>query len=152
MKIIYSQNTAKKLSPFTNFPANIFQKKKKTFRKKHLHCTLSWLPRTTFLKNFESKWLYISVYLCFKDVVRFYLVVWRMGRGWKNFLGGLLFGPCKMFYDFSFQLKFLEIQLFFSVLIIWSIALKRWNWTSKERLWLNFSWEVTFSQYKIIRQ
>ena len=32
-------------------------------QKKHLHCTISWLPRTTFLKNFKSKYLSISVYL-----------------------------------------------------------------------------------------
>ena len=32
-----------------------------------------------------------------------------------------------MFYNFSFWLKFLEIQLFFSILILSSIALKCWN-------------------------
>ena len=32
-------------------------------QKKHLHCTISWRPRTAFLKHFESKCLYISVYL-----------------------------------------------------------------------------------------
>ena len=32
-------------------------------QKKHLACNISWRPRTAFLKNFESKCLYISVYL-----------------------------------------------------------------------------------------
>ena len=34
-------------------------------QKRHLHCTctISWRPRTAFLKHFKSKCLYISVYL-----------------------------------------------------------------------------------------
>ena len=52
-------------------------------QEKYLHCTISWRPRSTFLKHFKSKCLYISVYLsfCFKDEVRFYLVVWGGGGG-----------------------------------------------------------------------
>ena len=38
-------------------------------QKKHLHCTISWHPRTAFLKHFESKFLYISVYLIKKIFV-----------------------------------------------------------------------------------
>ena len=38
-------------------------------QKKHLHCTISWRPVTTFLKYLESKRLYISVYLCKKIFV-----------------------------------------------------------------------------------
>ena len=38
-------------------------------QKKYLHCTLSWRPRTAFLKNFESKCLYISIYLPIKVFV-----------------------------------------------------------------------------------
>ena len=78
-------------------------------------------------------------------------MVCGVGGRWKIFLGGSLFGPCKMFYDFSFQLKFLEIQLFFSISILSSTVLKRWNFP-KIRLWLKFSQEVTFFQYKIIWQ
>ena len=37
------------------------------------------------------------------------------------------FGPCEMFQNFSFYLKFLEIHLNFSILIISSIALKSCN-------------------------
>ena len=73
-------------------------------QRKHLLCTISWSPRTTFLKNFESK----------------------LGKGWKISLGGSLFGPSKMFYDFSCQLKFSEIQLFFSFRYFHQV-LKRWN-------------------------
>ena len=36
---------------------------------KHLRCTISWHPRTAFLKHFESKCLYISVYLIKKIFV-----------------------------------------------------------------------------------
>ena len=36
-------------------------------QKKHLHYTISWHPRTVFLKHFESKCLYISVYV-FKKI------------------------------------------------------------------------------------
>ena len=32
-------------------------------QKKHFHCTISWRPRTALFKHFESKCLYISVYL-----------------------------------------------------------------------------------------
>ena len=44
----------------------------------YLDYTISWRPRTVFLKYFESKSLYISNLLkkknCFRDVVRVYLV------------------------------------------------------------------------------
>ena len=44
--------------------------------KNHLHCTISWRPRTAFSKHFECKCLYISVYIrketfCPRDAVRF---------------------------------------------------------------------------------
>ena len=35
-------------------------------QKKHLHCIISWRPRTAFLKHFEKKYLYISAYACKK--------------------------------------------------------------------------------------
>ena len=38
-------------------------------QKKNLHCTISWRPRTTFLKHFASKSLYIYVYLSKKIFV-----------------------------------------------------------------------------------
>ena len=41
------------------FSANMFLF---VVRKKHLHCIVSWRPKSAFLKHFERKWLYISVY------------------------------------------------------------------------------------------
>ena len=53
LKIICSQNTAKKFSQFTNFPAKIF-----LFGVRKNICTAQF-PDTTFMKHFESKCLYI---------------------------------------------------------------------------------------------
>ena len=75
LKIICLQNTAK----------NILSSKHVSvwYHKKHLHCTISWHARTTFLKHFKSKCLYISVYFSKKFLFqRFYLVVWVVGGGW----------------------------------------------------------------------
>ena len=50
-------------------------------QKKHLHCTISWHPRFTFLK--ASIWIFVYTSLrnfCFKDS-RFYLVLWGVGEG-----------------------------------------------------------------------
>ena len=60
LKITCSQNKVKNLSHFTDFPVNIILF---GVRKKYLHCTTSWRPRTAFLKHFESKCIYISIYL-----------------------------------------------------------------------------------------
>ena len=38
-------------------------------QKNYLYCTISWRPRTAFLKHFKSKCLYISVYLLKKIFV-----------------------------------------------------------------------------------
>ena len=43
-----------------NFPASVLLF---GVRKKHLHCTISWRPKTAFFKLFKSKCLYIYVYL-----------------------------------------------------------------------------------------
>ena len=52
-------------------------------------------------------------------------------EGWMIPEGNSLFGSRKMFYNFSFWLKFFKIQLFFSILTLPSIALKRWNFPDK---------------------
>ena len=62
LKMIPSHNTVKSLSDFTNFPADMFV----SCQKKYLHCTLSWRPIIAFLKHFESKCLYITIYLLMK--------------------------------------------------------------------------------------
>ena len=100
--------------------------------KKYLYCTISWHPRTAFLKHIESNVciiLFISPEknLCSWDIVRFYLVRGGMGEVEWFLSGGLLIGSCKMFYNCSYYLIFLKIQLFFRILILLSIALKLWN-------------------------
>ena len=40
------------------------------YQKKHLHSTISWHPRTAFLKHFGSKCLHISVFLMKKIIVK----------------------------------------------------------------------------------
>ena len=47
----------------------------------HLHCTISWRPRTTFLKHFESKYLYISVYLSKKFLFQRRIKILSGGMG-----------------------------------------------------------------------
>ena len=66
LKKICFRNTAKNLSHFTNVPANIWLVSKK---KKHLHGTISRRARNAFSKHFESKCLYIFVYLRMKIFV-----------------------------------------------------------------------------------
>ena len=58
LKIICYCNTAKTLSDIKNFPADMF-----LFGDRKNVCTISWYPRTGFLKYFENKCMYISVYL-----------------------------------------------------------------------------------------
>ena len=60
-----------------NFSVYKFSKKHVSIssQKKYLHCTISWRPRTTFLKADICIFLYTSLRnFCFKDS-RFYLVV-----------------------------------------------------------------------------
>ena len=83
LKIICSQNTAEKLSQLKFFPANMF-----LFGVRKNNCTapfpdaqelLSW----NTLKANVCIFLYVSLRtFCFKDLARFYLVVWRVGGGW----------------------------------------------------------------------
>ena len=103
LKIICSQNTAKKLSQFTNFPADIF-----LFGVRKNLCTASFpdayeLLSSTTLKANVCIFLYISLRkFCFKDLARFYLVAWGVGEDWIISLRSLLFGARKMFYSFLF--------------------------------------------------
>ena len=43
-------------------------------QKKYLHCTISWRTKTAFLKHFESKCLYISIYLLILEIQFFILI------------------------------------------------------------------------------
>ena len=99
-------------------------------QKYHLHCTISWRPRTAFLKHFESKCMSIYIY------VRKFLFQRRSkilsgcsgggggGRVWRRlnsfFKAARCLGLVKC-------LTILEIQQFFNIAILPSIVLKRWN-------------------------
>ena len=117
-------------------------------QKKHLDCTISWNPITEFLKHFQSKCLFISVYLrfLFQRVVKFYLIGWVMVGG-GMISSGVLFlpvwTPCTYILTFHFNWNFLEIQLSFSISILPSIALKRWNFPDSldfnSKIMANFS-------------
>ena len=134
-------NTAKKLSQFTNFPANMFLF---GVRKK----SISWLPGTTFLKHFESKCLYISVYLSknflFQRRRKILSGGMKHGERLNNFLKA---APClslvNFFAIFHFDWHFSKFY-YFSVFryfhqYCWNAKIFQTIWTSKVRLWLNFS-------------
>ena len=72
---IYSRNTAKNLTHFTNFPANMFLV---GVRKKNI----SRRPRNAFSKYFESKCLYVSVYLSKNIFVSETWKVFYVMEGW----------------------------------------------------------------------
>ena len=84
LKIKCSQNTLSQKNTFS-----VYKFSSKHFsvwcKKKHLHCTISWRPRTTFLKYFESKCLYISVYLSKKSLVS---KTWQDFIWWYGEVGG----------------------------------------------------------------
>ena len=75
-----------------NFPAlQIFQQTCFCLAwEKHLHCTISWCPRTTFLKHFESKYLgiflYISLSFLFQRCSNILSAGWWVGGRLNNFL------------------------------------------------------------------
>ena len=63
---MFSCNTAKNHTHFTNFPASMFSG---WCQEKHLHCTISRLPRTAFSRLLEWKCLHIPVDLRKKTFV-----------------------------------------------------------------------------------
>ena len=99
-------------------------------QKKHLYCTLFWRPRTAFLKHFEIKCLYISVYLLkkmffSKEIVRFYLMESGFRGRLNNFLKvAFCLGLVKCSTMFHFNWNFWKFNCFSAFLILPSIALK----------------------------
>ena len=87
------------------------------YQKKHLHCTISWHLRTTFLKHSESKCLYISVYLSNKFLYqrRIKILSGDMG-GWGRLNNFLKVAYClslvKCFTIFHFNWSFLKFNYF----------------------------------------
>ena len=130
---------SQKPTHFTNFPANMFL----VDVRKNI-CTVPFLDaqelhsRSTWKAN-VCTFLYISVRKFFS--VRNLSLVGGMGL--NNFLEA---AHClclkKRFKMFNFNWNFWKFLLYFSILILPLIALKRWNfsiWTLKGRLWLNLS-------------
>ena len=99
-------------------------------QKKYLHYTISWRPRTAFLKHFESKCLYVSIYHLKKnysrDVVRFVLVGGMRGD-WINFLRWFAIWALQNVLQFLILIEIFENSTSFSISIHLFIALKRWN-------------------------
>ena len=88
-------------------------------QRKHLQCTISRRPRTAFSKHWQSKYLYISAYLCKEIFVRRrkLLSVGRLNNfckaaRYQGFVKSFeVFGNLTIFQDFDTS----------------SIALKPWN-------------------------
>ena len=121
MRKIYSRNTAKHLTHFTNFWATMF-----------LVCVRKSICTALFL---EAKELYFwstwkaSVCIFEYISIRKFLFQWRRkllsGGGLNNFLKA---DHClKCFKILHFNLNFLVIQLFISIFILPFTVMKRWN-------------------------
>ena len=87
-------------------------------QKKHLHCTIfrrTWKANLCIPVKIRPKIFY------FRDVTKL-----LFGGELNNFLhADRCLGLVKCFKNFHFLLKFLEIQLFFSISILPSVTLKR---------------------------
>ena len=118
IKNILSQHS-QNLTHLTNFPWNIFLVGVK--KNIPLH--------SAFSRHRESKYLYIPVYLRKKMFVPETweaLIWWGVGLGWRvvnNFLKAARYLGLVKCFNFFIS----EIQLYFSILILPSIALKRLN-------------------------
>ena len=139
-----SRNIIKNLSHFTNFPANEFLC---VSGKKNLHLTISLHPRAAFFKHFESKCLYISVYLLKKMFFqrRSKILAGGMRGGWR--LSNLLKAACfldlvKCFKIFHFNWNFWKFNNFSAFryfhLQHWKAEISQTIWTTRVILWLKW--------------
>ena len=137
LKIKYSRNASRNLSHFTNFPANIF-----LFGVRKNICTASFLGAKE-LHSWST--LKANVYIFLYIFVRKFLFQRRSKilSGLERRIDFFKGGRC----NWNFRKS-----IIFSISILPSIALKRWNFPYIFDLRLNFSYEVTFSQYKTIWQ
>ena len=128
----------------TSFPANGFLF---VSGKKNLHFTISWHPRAAFFKHFESKCLYISVYLLKKMFFqrRSKILAGGMRSGWR--LSNFLRAACcldlvKCFTIFHFNWSFWKFNNFSAFryfhLQHWNAEISQAIWTSRVRLWLKW--------------
>ena len=123
-------------------------------RKKHLHGTISW---RTLKANF-------CILLCislrtflFQSRSNILSGIMEVGERLNNFLtAASCLGLVKCFTIFYFNWNFSKLNCFSVFQYFhqyhWNPKVFQTIWTSRVRLWLNFSWEVTFCQYKIIWQ
>ena len=122
-------STAKNLSDFTSFLANIIL----WCQKEYLHCIISWHLRAAFLKHFESKYLYIAIYLLKKNLFpRRSNVLSGVGGGgiggdWINFLRRFTVLALQNVLQFFILIENFENSTIFSISILLFIALKRWH-------------------------
>ena len=125
-------STAKNLSDFTSFLANIILR----CQKEYLHCIISRHLRAAFLKHFESKYLYIAIYLLKKNLFpRCSNVLsgegWDRGGGeggdWINFSRQFTVWALQNVLQFLILIYIFENSTIFSISILLFISLKRWN-------------------------
>ena len=115
LKIIYSQSTAKSLSDFTNFPANMFLCGVRKNICTRPFCEAQELHSWSTLKANVCIFLYISLKkFCFRDIVRFYLIGveggGRDGGRLKKFLMAVrCLGLAKCFPFFYFNRNFWQL-------------------------------------------
>ena len=104
-------------------------------QKKYLHYAISWRPITAFLKHFESKCLYISIYLLKKKLFLRRSKVWPCGMvvgggmegDWKKLLRRFVVWALQNVLQFCILIEIFENSTIFSISIHLFIALKRWN-------------------------
>ena len=115
----------------------------------------------------DALWKQISVYFCVSPYEHF---CFKGGR-WSKILSGIMevgerlnnfltavrcLGLVKCFTIFHFNWNLSKFNCFSVFQYFhqyhWNAKIFQTIWTSRVRLWLNFSWEVTFCQYKIIWQ
>ena len=142
LKIIYSQNTARKLYQFTNVPANMFM-----FGVRKIFV----LPHFLMSQNYflEELWNQMSVflYISLRKVLFQRCSKILSGDGWERLNNFLKVACCldlvKYFTIFHFNSHFANFNFFSSISILASTVLTRWNFTDnlyfKDKIWLNFS-------------
>ena len=114
MKTICSRNSQKPFWLYKFSGKNVSM----LCQKKYLPYTISWRPRTAFLKHVVSK-------CCFRDIVGFYRV--GLGKDWIIFLRRLAVWALQNVLQFFILIEIFENSTSFSILIHLFIALKRWN-------------------------
>ena len=140
MKIIYSWNTSKNFSDFTNFPANMLL----CIVRKNIYTTLFQVAQElhcwSTLKANVCIFLYISIKrLCFRDVVRFYLVGGGggcgMGWDWINFLRWFAVWALQNVLQCFILIEIFENSTIFSISVTSIYSIKTLKFSRQFGLW-----------------